>query len=55
MSRDLEAWSSCLLFSRDRKWALSASGSYLSVGEGMGGGMREEEKEWREEKSDPSS
>ena len=53
MSRDLEAWSSCLLLSRDRKWALSASGSYLSVGERMGGGMREEGKEWREEKSDP--
>ena len=32
-----EAWSSCLLLSRDRKWALSASGSYLRVGEGMGG------------------
>ena len=55
VSRDLEAWSSCLLLSRDRKWALSASGSYLSVGERMGGGMREEGKEWREEKSDPSS
>ena len=42
MSRDLdeEAWSSCLLLSRGRKWALSASGSYLSVGERMGGGMR---------------
>ena len=42
MSRDLdeEAWSSCLLLSRGRKWALSASGSYLSVGERMGGGVR---------------
>ena len=55
MSRDLEAWSSCLLLSRDRKWELSASGSYLSVGERMGGGMREEGKEWREEKSDPNA
>ena len=44
--RDLEeeVWSSCLLLSRDRKWVLSASGSYLRVGEGMegmeGGGER---------------
>ena len=42
VSRDLdeEAWSSCLLLSRGRKWALSASGSYLNVSERMGGGVR---------------